>query len=119
VHHADGTDLLLRVRAKLVLERLRIDPVAPVAGDEIRLKTEPLGHLLPERGEVAGLEHQDAVAGGKRVRERCFPRPRSRGGIHDHRLRGAEDALQSCQDFLCQFRELRPAMIDGRPIDRA
>src|SRR5437588_444920 len=82
------------------LDRVRIDAVAPVAGDELDLQAEPPRHLLPKRGEVAGLEHEDAVAGGKRVRERRLPRPRSRGRVHDHRLPGAEDALQSRQHFL-------------------
>ena len=47
---------------------------APVAGNEVDDEAEPLGHLAPQRREVAGLEHQHAIAGRQRVDERRFPR---------------------------------------------
>ena len=78
VQDADRLDLLVLVFAELGFDRLRIDALAPVGGDELRLEAEPLGHLLPQRGELAGLDHQHAVAGRQRVDQRALPRRRCR-----------------------------------------
>ena len=47
--------------------------------------------LLPQRGEVAGLDHQHLVAGRQRVDDRRLPRAGSRRGEDDHRARGLEN----------------------------
>ena len=56
----------------------RIDAAAPVAGHEVDDEAELLRHRAPERREVAGLEHQHAVARRQRVDERGFPRAGAR-----------------------------------------
>ena len=69
-----------------------IDAVAPVAGDELDLEAEPLGQLAPQRGEVAGLEHQHPVARRQRVDQRRLPGAGAGGGVDHHGLAGLEDA---------------------------
>ena len=62
-------------------------PCASRLVDELQaLEAEALGHLLPQRGELAGLEHQHAVAGRQRVDERRFPGAGAGSGVDDHRI---------------------------------
>ena len=119
VDHRYCADAVLLVGGEARLDRGRVGAVAPVAGDELDGEAEPLGHLPPQRGEVAGLAHQDLVARRQRVHQRRFPRAGSGRGIDDHRALGVEDALQARQDLLGQLREVGPAVIEGGPIDRA
>ena len=51
---------LAAIGARASADAAGVDAVAPVAGHEVDLEAEPLGHVAPERGEVAGLEHQHA-----------------------------------------------------------
>ena len=93
----------------------RVDAVAPVAGHELDLQAELVGHRPPQRGELPRLEHQDAVARRKRVDQRRFPGARARGGVDDDRPLGPEDALHPVEDLAAEDGELRTAMVDRRP----
>ena len=120
VHDAHRLDALVGVGAQLLLDRLGIGAAAPVAGDELDLEPELRRHLLPQRGEMAGLVHQHAVARRERVDERGFPGAGARRGIdHDFALRALEDALHSGEHFLADRAELRAAVVHRREIDRA
>ena len=78
VHDGDGLDGAAAAVLEPGLDDLRIHAVPPVAGHEIHVEAEPRGHVAPQRGEMAGLEHQHGVAGRQRVHERRFPRPGAR-----------------------------------------
>ena len=67
------------------LDLRRVGAVAPVARHEVHDQPEPLGELLPQRREVAGLGHQHAIAGRQRVDERRLPRAGARRWIDDDR----------------------------------
>jgi hypothetical protein len=97
----------------------RVDRRAPIALEEDDLEPEPAGHLLPERGEVTGLDHEHAIARRERVDERGFPGPRARGGVDDHRPARAEDPLQPVQDRTGELLERGPAMVDRRAVHGA
>ena len=72
-------------------------PLRQSRGDELRLQAELDRHVLPQRGEVAGLVHQHLVAGRERVDERRLPRAGAGRGIDEHRARGLEDGLDAGQ----------------------
>ena len=75
-------------------------------------RPEPRRHLLPQRGEVAGLEHQHAVARAQRVDQRRLPGAGARGRIDDDRMAGLED-LAGCRPAPCGRARRTPAR-DGR-----
>ena len=68
---------------KLRLDLGRVGAVPPVAGKEVDGQRQPLGELVPQRGEVAGLGHQHAIARRQRVDERRFPRAGARRRVDD------------------------------------
>ena len=76
-------------------------------------------HVAPQRGELAGLDHQHRVARRQGVDERGFPRAGARAGIHHDRPGGLKHALQARDRFAPERGERRPAMIDGRLRDGA
>src|SRR5215218_2430630 len=78
VDDGDGFDGVIAVGRKTLLDGLRASAMAPVAGDELDLDAPLLGQISPERGEMAGLVHQDLIARGERVDNRCFPSARAR-----------------------------------------
>ncbi len=82
------------------------------------LDAELVGHLLPQRGEVAGLPHQHQVAGRQRVHQSRFPRAGARRRIDDHRLFGLENLAHAAKHLLGQRVELGSAVIDRRIIHR-
>ncbi len=119
VHDAHRLDLVLAVLFQLRLDRRRIDAAAPVGGNEIDREAEFGRHLVPQGSEVAGLEHQHAIAGGERIDERRFPGAGARGRIDHHGRLGLEHRLQPFEDFQTHLPELGAAMIDGGAVDRA
>ena len=50
-----------------------VGAATPVAGNEIDLDPEAARHLAPQGRKVAGLHHQDLVAGRKRIDDRGLP----------------------------------------------
>src|ERR1700733_3058013 len=63
---------LASIGAHLGLDRGRIGSGTPVARHEIDIDAPARRHLLPQRGEMTGLDHQHLVAGRQRVDDRCF-----------------------------------------------
>src|SRR5687768_17481693 len=120
VHHAHRLDAFIGIGAQLLLDRVGIGAAPPVAGDEFHLEAELRRHLLPQRGEMAGLVHQHAVARRQRVDERRFPGAGAGRGIDHHfALRALEHALHPGKAILADVGEVRTAMVDGGEIDGA
>ena len=68
---------------------------------------------------MAGLDHQDLVAGRQRIDDRRFPGAGTGGGKNDDRPRGLEDLLAPLEDGLAEFGELGAAVVDDRHIHGA
>ncbi len=130
VDDADRLDLLRRVGAQARFELVGIDAAAPVrrlrqqrvaAGraQDLDREAEARRHLLPERSELAGLDHQHRVARAQRVDERRFPRPCSGRRIDDDRLARLEHLADVGEDLLRERAELRAAMVDRRQAECA
>src|SRR3546814_20645110 len=81
---ADRLDLVRLVGAQAGFDGGRIGADAPVGSNEFRLQAELERHVLPQGGEMAGLEHQHLVAGiqhrseERRVGKECVSTCRSR-----------------------------------------
>ena len=112
-------DLVRPIFGQARLDFGRIDAAAPIPGNEIDDQPELHRDALPQRRELAGLEHQDAVAGRQCVDERGFPCPGPRRRIDDHVRPGLEDVLQPGEHRLAEIGKLGTAMVDRRMIDRA
>ena len=93
--------------------------MAPVARNEIDLNAPARRHLLPQRGEVAGLDHQHLVARRQRIDDRRFPGAGARRRKDDDRPGGLEDLLATLEHRLAELGELRAAMVDDRHIHGA
>ena len=116
---ADRLDLLGLVVAQPGFDRFWVGAVAPVAGDEFGLEADAISHFLPQRRELAGLDHQHLVARRQRVDERGFPGAGSGRGIDDDRVRGLENGLDAFEATFGEPGELRAAVIDDRRVHRA
>ena len=103
----------------MLLDHGGIGAGAPVAVDEFGLEPELFRHGLPLRGELAGLDHQHAVAGRQRVDESGFPRAGAGRGVDDDRIGGLENGLDAVEAALGELGEFRPAMVDDRRVHRA
>ena len=114
MQHAHRLDLVGLVLAQMRLDRRRVGAGAPVGRDEFRLEAELLRHVLPQRGELAGLDHQHAVAGRERVDQRRFPGAGAGRGIDDDRIGGLEDGLDAFEHALGELGEFRSAVVDDR-----
>ena len=115
-HRLDGVCLVF---PQLRLDCRRIGATPPVGRDELRREAELDRHLLPQGGEVAGLEHEDPVAGRERVDQRRLPSAGAGGRIDHHRLLGLEHVLEPVEHLEAEHAKLRPAMIHRRHVDRA
>ena len=114
VQHADRLDVVRFVLAQMVLDLGRVGAGAPVAGDELGLKPELFRHGLPLRRELAGLDHQHAVAGRQRIDQRRFPGAGAGRGVDDDRIGGLENGLDAVEAALGELGEFRAAMVDDR-----
>ena len=75
-------------------------------------------HLPPQRGEMAGLDHQHLVARRQRVDDRRLPGAGSRRRIDDDRTGRLEERLAALEHVMPEALEFRPAMVDDLPADR-
>ena len=114
VDDGDGLDRARLVLVQLLSDGGRVDAVAPVARNEVDLQTKPRGHVAPQRGEVAGLEHQHRVARRQRVHERRFPGAGAGRGIDHDGTGGLKNALQPLDRLARDRGEPGPAMVDCR-----
>ena len=111
--------LSLSARRRFV-DRLGSAPWRQSPCEELDLEAELRRHLLPQGREVAGLGHQHAIAGRKRVDQRRFPGAGAGSRVdHDLALRRLEDALHAGEHRLAEIGEFRAAMIHRRQVDRA
>ena len=79
-----------------------------------------VGQPLPQHGEVPGLDHQHPVARRQRVDQRRLPGAGAGGRVDHHLPRlGPDDPLHAVEHAPTQLRELRPAVVDGRPVHGA
>jgi len=99
MHHAHGLDAVTAVGTQVRFDHLRVDPAAPAfdarLANELRLEAQAQRHLLPQRSEVTGFEHQHFVTGTQGIAQRRFPGAGSGGRIDDHRLLSLEDLLDA------------------------
>ena len=94
-------------------------PGAPVARHQVHVEPEAAGHLRPLAGEEAAVEGENPIPGGKRVHQRRLPRAGGRGGEDEDGAVGLEDRLQLFEHAQGEFRELRTAVVDDRPVHGA
>lgn len=97
VDDADGLEGVGGVRGEPAGEFLRRGSVTPVARHRGDIEAESLRHVLPEGGEVPGLEAQHLVAGAEGVDEGGLPGAGAGGGIDHDGARGAEHRLDRFQ----------------------
>src|SRR5690606_23013362 len=83
-------------------------------GEDLGIQPEPVGHAPPQRGEVPGLVHQDAVAGAQGVAQGRLPGAGSRCRIDRDRVSRPEDPAHTVEDRQPELAELGAPMIDGR-----
>ena len=119
VQHAHCLDLMRLVVAQMLLDLCGVGAGAPVALDELRLQPELIRHGFPLGSELAGLDHQHAIAGRQRVDQRGFPSTGAGRGVDDDRIGGLENGLDAVETALGELGKLRPAMIDDRSIHGA
>ena len=106
-----------RIRRQAFFNGGRIDPMAPVAGNELRVQLEAFRQTLPQRRKLPGFIHEHLVAGRQRIDQGGFPRAGARRGIdHDMTIR-LEDLLDVGQQPERHFAEGRAAVVHGRVID--
>ena len=118
VQDADCLDLVRLVLAQTLLDDLRVGADAPISGDEFGAQAEPVGHHLPQRRELPGVDHQHLVSRRERVDERGFPGAGAGRGQDDHRIDGLEDRLDAFEHALAELGEFRAALVDERHVDR-
>ena len=109
----------LRIGAQALFDLVGIDAAAPVGFDEFRLQAQLRRHGLPQRREMSGLEHQDAIAGRQQIGQGRFPGAGAGGRIEENMAAGAENRLDTRQRALPELLEFRAAMVDvGRSMAR-
>ncbi len=104
---------MIAIVAQPGFERVRVDAMPPVVFDDLDIEAQLLGHLNPQGGELAEVEHQDLVAGRERVGERALPGAGAGGRIDDDFPGGLKNLFHPGEDFEPHAPELRPAVIDG------
>ena len=119
MHHRDRLDGVAAVLGEPRLDACGVGAGAPVAVEDLDGEAEPARHLRPQRGEVPGLAHQHRVAGRERVHERRLPGAGAGRRKDQHVAAGAEDLTQAREHLLAEAPEFRPAVVDGRALDRA
>src|ERR1700722_11912592 len=119
VHHHNGLDVVVAILTKNGLHLILLRSVTPVTPDKLHVQAETDRHVLPQSGELAGLEHQDLVPRGEGVDNGSLPRSGARGGEDHDPSAGLKNRLEVLQKLQSQPAELGPAVIDGRPRYRA
>ena len=94
-------------------------PVRQSPGMNSGFKPSLLRHVLPLRRELAGLDHQHAVARRQRIDQRRFPGAGAGRGVDDDRIGGLENGLDAVEAALGELGEFGTAVVDDRRIHRA
>ena len=118
VNNTDGADPALTVGTQPVLDGLRVDAAAPVRLEELGFDPEAVRHLLPKRGEMAGLDHQDQLTLCNEIGKCGFPGTGPRRRVDDHRRVRLEDRFHAIETFPADLGKSRPAMVDRGMIHR-
>ena len=63
MNDADGLDSTFGICRKARLDRRGVGTVPPVSGKKLDVQPMADGNTTPQGGEVAGLDHQNAVTG--------------------------------------------------------
>ena len=113
VHHTKGPDRPVPVLPEALLDGAGVGAAAPVSGNELWHEAEADGQVLPQGGEVAGLDHQHPVPRGQGVDQRGLPCAGAGGRVDHHPAGGPEDPLHPRQDPAPQSGEARTAMVHG------
>ena len=107
-----GTDAAAGIGTQPVLDGLRVDTAAPVRLEKFGFDPEAVRHLLPQRGEMAGLDHQHPLALGNKVGKRGFPGAGPGRRVDDHGRVRLEDCFHSIKAFPADLGKGRAAMVD-------
>ncbi len=91
----------------------------PVTRYIFHLNPEALRELTPEMREMAGLKHQNAITGRKRVNNRRFPCARARSWIDDYVARSFENRPQTFEQDCAEFCEFWSAVVNYRAMHGA
>src|SRR5882724_642358 len=129
VHHAHRANAVRRVGTQAFFDHVGAHAVAPAVGqaggginaghaEEVGPEAEPQRHFFPQRGKVAGLEHQHFIARAQQVDQRGFPGTGARRWVDDHRMTGLEYLLHAAQDLEAQAGEFRSAVVYGGQAQR-
>ncbi len=70
--------------------------------DDLGAQAEAVDHLLPQHGELAGLDHEHAVAGRERVGEGGFPCAGARRRVDDDVALRLEQGLHAGKHALAE-----------------
>ena len=116
VQHRDRLDLAVFILAQLRLDCFWVRAHPPIGFNEDRIEAELRSHVLPECSELAGLEHEHAVAGRKRIHERSFPRTSPGRRIDDDRVLRLENGLDAVEYAPRKTCELGTPMVDDRHV---
>ena len=119
MHDTDSPDVSAAIGPKTVFDGLRVYAAPPVSLEKLCLDAELVSHLLPECGEVACLDHQNALAFLDQIGKRRLPCTGAGSRVNDDRRVCLENSLHAIEAFPAEFGKGRPAMVDGRMIHRA
>ena len=117
--NAHRADFAVAVGAESVFNGLRVDTAAPVRLQEFGFDAETIRHLLPQRGEMPGLDHQNPLALGNEIGKRGFPGAGARRRIDDHRRVGLEDCFHAIKAFPANLGKGRATVVDRGMVHRA
>ena len=106
-------------RAEWIPPRSGSAPCRQSLGDEIHVQSQTYGHVFPQRGELAGLEHQHLVAGRKRIDDAASQAPVPEDGKIMTLPVVLKIGFRSSRSPSASSAKLGAAVIDGRPRDGA
>ena len=107
-----------RSAARISADPLRVDAVAPVARHPLDLQAEPLAIARHSVAKWPVSKASTRSPGESVLTSAASHAPVPDERVDDDRAVGAEDRAQALQDLEAERREARPAVVDGRRVDR-
>ena len=114
MHRAHRFDAVALIFGQNRLDLGRVDAMAPIAFHQGHVEPQAASHVLPQHGEMAGLEHQHPVARHQYIDQGRFPSAGPRGRVDDHRLLSLEHPAHIAQHRGRHASETGAAMVVGR-----